>query len=312
MESKDKSDKDFQAMPRDQQFLELVRRKLRKANKKMQRIAALEATLSSSKANVNEEQKKLLASKETTSLLIKEFTELQNQMTALLNEKKEGSVQVESVDASNAAAPEAAATKQHRPARKDRKRKEKPAPATTQDSSNTNSDVASSDNKQEVNEQGTANGSGDHKNDAHPQGDNSANSHNQQGNRGDKPPKQKKEWEVQRDVYNSQFKSTFTEAQQGKFVGVCKGSLIGPFDTQEELAAAAGGDKKDPGMYLAQIGNEEKNPIKRGGQRRGSGSRNGGRGGSGRRDGASGQQGGFSNQRRGGNQSNNSQGRTQA
>jgi len=287
MDNKDKSDKDFAALPREQQFLELVRRKLRKANKKMQRITALEASLASSKAKVNEEQKQLLASKDTTSLLVKEFSDLQTQMLKLIDEKKE---------VQPAATTPVTEEKKERPLRKKKAAAsanastpstESPAvgEALTQDTPVVQ--ATSSDSTQQSAESSTqSTDQAAQPSTSQPQDGVSSNQ------RGERPPKPKREWEFQKDIYLAQFKQTFTAEHDGKFVAVAKGALIGPFDTQEELVqAVGGGDRKDPSVYLAQIGNEDKNPIKRSssgrrsGPRGDRGDRNGGEG-RGRRDGA--------------------------
>jgi len=281
MDTKDTSDKDFAALPRDQQFLELVRRKLRKANKKMLRITALESSLASSKAKVNDEQKQLLASKDTTSLMVKEFTDLQTQMLKIIDDKKE---------TSSATSGSLTEEKKERPPRKDRKRNQSGTSAINDSSSSSTQQEAPKDQVETSSSapqaQPVANQATESSNDqvnqqqSQPQDGSSSNQRQGEGardQRGDRPPKQKREWEFQKDIYLAQFKSSFTEEHNGKYIAVSKGQLIGPFDTQEELTQSVGGDKKDPSIYLAQIGNEDKNPIRRSSSgRRERGDRNGG------------------------------------
>jgi len=304
--SGDKSDKDFAAMPRDQQFLELVRRKLRKANKKMKRITALEASTGDKKV-VDVEQKKLLASKEVTSTLVFEFTELQTQMTKLLEEKKEAPTTPVDTPASD--------NKEKVP-RKERKRKEKAPVAdstsTSQESTSTSTqEGTSTTSSQGANTQAvTSQGSSSNQSGA-PQGQ--AQGQREDRDRGDRPPKAKKAWVVQKEIYMSQFKPTFTEDMNGKFVGVSKGKLMGPYNTSEELQQATAEDKD---CYFAVIGGDERqNPLRRpssGRRERGDRSDNGPRDGSSNRGrdqrGPRRGDGGFNNQRRGGPRGNEGQG----
>lgn len=70
----------------DNPFIELVNKKIRKANKKMQRIVALKAQIKEKHASINEDQKILLASEEGTTTLLKELEDLRSQMLKLAKE----------------------------------------------------------------------------------------------------------------------------------------------------------------------------------------------------------------------------------
>jgi len=284
---------------KDQQIAELVRKRLRREEKRMQRIVALETTLNSSKGGINEEQKSLLASKDFTTKMIKEYAELQAAVNKILDEGKKSVSNAPVSESTQAANKETARNKRknkknQKPSSNDNSEKpttaqqdqppketvkidevnqNKPQPnqtpqitppqnthqnsppntppqqtipastANSNPNNNTNININSNTTTAPLNKPETPNST--------PQ---AAPSNNQEPER--------KEWMNQRDIYNAKFKTTFSEDQKGKFIGVVKGVLYGPFDKLEQLKTATGGGNKEE-VFIARVGHEDE-PKRRG------------------------------------------------
>jgi len=310
----------LKALSKELQIAELIRKKLRKEEKRMQRISALETTLASSKGGINEEQKLLLASKDFTLRLIREFQELQIGVSKILDERKKGE--------SNAPVSESKQTnsdvKNNNKKAKNKKKtndnpngnveitKSAPQPpkeatqqthkTTTVDpnqntsqstpntsisptiSSNSNATPQSTstpttthttstptnNSKPNTTPAPTQTNSGTR---STPQTPSNTNANNNSKIDSKEETGEKKEWMIQREIYNTTWKNSFAEEQKGKFIGVAKGKLFGPFDKLEELKTATGGGDKSE-VFIARVGHEDEKP-KRSGSYRG---RRGGRG----------------------------------
>jgi len=227
-------------MPRDQQFLELVRRKLRKVNKKMQRITQLEQNLKTSKAESNNDQKQLLASKEMTLYLQKELSELQNQMLKIIGDKKESTTE----DASAASGSSETAQKDKKQRKKNNKQKADATSSENAESKVDNGDNATSQSTSsdstnqttQADQSSTPAESSTTPAQTNQEGSQQASTNDQtqdssKAQRSDRPPKAKKEWELQKDIYVAQFKQNFGAEHDGKYIAVKGGKLFGPYDT---------------------------------------------------------------------------------
>jgi len=252
----------------------------------MQRITALEASLAASKAEINKEQQKLLATKPTTELLVAEFTDLQTSMLKLIeDETKKESVSSSTSDSSTTDATKKPKSAKRNKDRKDRKKKDETTTSATgtqpQDSqkketSTVTTTAPTSTTTSTSQTQPESNNATEGKTDSTAP---STNANQTEENKDTKDPKVKKEWEVQKDIYMANYKPKFGPELEGKFIAVANGILYGPFGTLEEIKQAQGGEKI-PGTFLARIGHEEDKPQRSNKNYRGRGGRGGARGGS--------------------------------
>eukprot|EP01114_Cavostelium_apophysatum_P021674 TRINITY_DN762_c0_g1_i2.p1 TRINITY_DN762_c0_g1~~TRINITY_DN762_c0_g1_i2.p1 ORF type:complete len:312 (-),score=102.68 TRINITY_DN762_c0_g1_i2:136-1071(-) len=260
-------------LSRDQQFLELVRKKLRNVSKKMQKIQALEAALQKDpNTKIEPEQKTLLDGKPVTLQLQKEFTDLQSQMIRLITEG-------ERKEKAAASGSESTAGEQ-KPQRDKKQRERKPKNANqTGTPANQNQPASQNQNQEQT---GSTTSQDQQKPAQAPKADTQNNQNKSekaatQTGTANAEPKAKKEWEYQKDIYLEKYKQQFGPEHQGKFIAVDKGELFGPCNTLEELKQLQG-ERKNPGSFVARIGSED-DPPKRS---RARGGRGGGRGGFGR------------------------------
>jgi len=310
----------LKALSKELQIAELIRKKLRKEEKRMQRISALETTLASSKGGINEEQKLLLASKDFTLRLIREFQELQIGVSKILDERKKGesnapvseSKQTNSDVKNNnkkaknkkktndnpngnveitksAPQPKEATQQTHKTTTVDpNQNTSQPTPNTSisptiSSNSNTTPQTTSTPTTPQTTSTPTNNSKPNptpaptQSNSAprsSPQTQSNTNANNNSTKIDSKEETgEKKEWMIQRHIYNTNWKNSFADEQKGKFIGVAKGKLFGPFDKLEELKTATGGGDKSE-VFIARVGHEDEKP-KRSGSYRG---RRGGRG----------------------------------
>lgn len=271
-------------------FVVLVNKKIKKVSKKMQRITALEAQLASTKEKVqiNEDQKKLLETKEATQQMLKEFEELKTQMLKLLGEtpaaskgekkdsKKKDKPKKDKKKETKESAPAPAKTTptpatsapQQTPAPV-----EPPKPAETQPVQETKAEEKKEEAPAPV--QPTAEKSEEH-------GEEGEDEDEEEGEFADKEAL-RKEWAAQKEVYVQKYKNTLKPEDENKYIAVHKGVLYGPCDTLQQLKEAQGGQKLE-GAFLARVGHEDEPPVRRtrGFRGRGRGFRGRGRGGRGR------------------------------
>jgi len=272
MEANDEQSKASEKIS-DNVFIEVVRKKIRKANKKMQRIAQLEESLKKSGAKINEDQKILLDSKETTLTLLKEFYDLQSQMTKL-DEQAKGSVTV--------------------PDRKDREaRKEKKKQKAALESNQTNvstptvtkEDSHGDEKRQDKPQVQKENVKPEEKKHDEPKSqDHQSQHHNheEQHDHGHKKEegenehegearngKKNPDWMVQKDIYVNKYKQQFGPEHENQFVAIVKGQLLGPYASIAELKKAHS-DMNLSGAFYAKIGHEDE-PLEKGAKGRGRG-----------------------------------------
>jgi len=247
----------------DNAFIEVVRKKIRKANKKMQRITALEASLKTSGAKINEEQKILLDSKETTTMLLKEFYDLQTQMTKI-DEQTKGSV--------------TGSDRKDREARKEKK-KQKELESNNPNTSNpvvTKEDSYGDEKRQDKPQVQKENVKSEEKKQDEPKHQDQSQHHNQrEGEHGQKREgeheqegetkngreKKNQEWVVQKEIYVNKYKQNFGPEQENQFVAIIKGELIGPYMSIQDLKKAHG-DVNLNGAFYAKIGHEDEPLLK--------------------------------------------------
>jgi hypothetical protein len=282
-------------------FVALVTKKIKKASKKLQRITALEAQLKASKAAINEDQKKLLDSKEGTQTLFKEFEELKNQMLKLIQDqskettgkgdaekkpkkpkkKKETKEAVAPAQPTqqaqqtpqvstpqqpvSAPAPVETPKQEAQPAPAPETKKEQPG--ETKKEEDKTASITPTQSQEAEGEEGEEEGEGEG-----------------EGEFADREAV-RKEWAAQKQIYIEKYKATLGSEHENKYIAVHKGILYGPCDNLQQLKEAQGGYKL-PGAFLARVGHEDEPPVRKLGGRgsfrgrggfRGRGSR-GGRG----------------------------------
>jgi len=308
----------------DNPFIELVNKKIRKTNKKNQRIIALKAQIKEKNSAINDDQARLLASEEGTSSLLKELEDLRSQMLKLIpkgsssprvsepakkkeKEKKKKETKKEKEAPSKAS--KAPAEKQPTPAPAQTVSHHEPTPVSAHESPKTTQEstpaptpapvtpaiapVSVPEQKEEAKVEAkkeespaTAPKEKNHK---------ESDKEIEESGEFSSAAEVRAEWKAQKDIYIQKYKQTFGTQQENKYVAVHKGILYGPCDTLQQLKEAQGGDKL-PGAFLARVGHEDEQPVPRrqgtrggfrGGRGRGGGSfRNGrGRGGRGRGNG---------------------------
>lgn len=307
----------------DNPFIELVNKKIRKANKKMQRIVALKAQIKEKHASINEDQKILLASEEGTTTLLKELEDLRSQMLKLAKEspqpaeapkkkekekkKKETKKEKEAPSKATKAQPaekhtspapvssQPASSQEQTPATAP----EAPKPTQESTPAEAPAPVASqvapvNPPVQEQKEEPKAESKKEESQASSSKEPEEKSSEKETEDSGEfsSAAEVRAEWKAQKDIYNAKYKHTLGPQQENKYIAVHKGVLYGPCDTLQQLKEAQGGEKL-PGAFLARVGHEDEQPVPRrqgrsgyrGGRGRGGGFRNGrGRGGRGRGD----------------------------